>query len=790
MSDEYNLSIDLKKTELLKEHLKTIAKAIHNEFGYFCPSNGMEVPEDPSYSKFSRSVWSTINTSWRMEDFTRMDLTGVLNILKRNPYVMGCVYFLIIFTCVYLLTFILYTKFFRRLIKSIRCKTCKRKKQRREQQESENKDVIENVKKRFFNIMTYAFLSSLLCVLMGFGIWFMISFFRTRNGIYMNVCSASTSIENFLTDRCSVKGSDVDASCYSLEHMVTDTVSIVGQYQDLKTQIKEDMLVGQKRSVPLLTDILSAFENLKKLHLNVRRNNDILEQQYFHTFPVLTRLVKVLDVVIQEGEINLKHTQGTLDDAKEAVKGSFEEIDEVLVKTFRENMEKVNEKITLFNTSMNRLIHQYKIKQKIKKYTTSILIVKLVLLIPPLLILIGLVVFIYLLVKGDVGNSSHFFLDLFGVFSAYFGFLTIVILLMGVILLSTSILGGTTCIIADRVLKNELNFDVLNDTTIDYCLKNENSPLIAEDITKGIVDNMKYLDTREMEKKVHEYNSNFKEMKKTFHESTRNFVNYMWVVITKPNGNMLLDRIRLENLRKSLLATTITRENIRFAQFNLWGIDEYLQYLNRYFFGDNQSTLCFENADCERDIGRYNISFGSSINDAGYQRIRDSVRRGIPKDDLDNVVNLFIYKSKIRNEKIFSVDDLDSNMKQKIGWSEYTPRITKPGDENQQTSLLRKYLVEDIEKLNFNHVISFFERIKEKFVTLRDMIITKVQLLVKNTNCSRLVRELHNLKNLYCDNVVLNMTILSAALIAFSIISFFLWYCFLFFWLYYQMKMM
>ncbi|GAB64628.1 hypothetical protein PCYB_021980 [Plasmodium cynomolgi strain B] len=552
---------------------------MHNEFGYFCASDRVKVEKDQS-NEFSKSMWSVFYTSWRMEDFTRLDFKSVLNILKRNPYVMGCVYFLIIFTCVYLLTLLLYTKCVRRLIKAIRCKTCRRKKHKREQQESENKDIFENVKKRFFNIMTYVFLSSLLCVLLSLGIWFLISFFKTRNGIYMNVCSVSTTIESFLTDRCSVQGTGVDSSCYSLEHIVGDAVSIVGQYQDIKLQIKTDMLVDEDKPIPLLTAFLTAFENLKKLQQNVTRNNQILEDQYFHTYPVLTRLARALDVVIEDGEVNLRHAQDTLDDAKEAVKGSFEEIDQVLGKTFRENMDKVNENITLFNKAMNKIVHQYRIKQNIKKYTISILIVKMVLLIPPILILVGLILFIYFLVKGDIGNSSHFFLDLFGVFSAYFGFLTIVILIIGIALLSASILGGTTCIIADRVLKNELNFDVLKDTTIDYCLKNEKSPLIPEDITKGIVDNMKFLDTSEMERRVNEFDSYFKEMKKTFQENTRNFVNYMWVVITKPNNNIYVNRIRLETLRQALLATSITRDNIKFGQFNLWGTDEYFEKLN------------------------------------------------------------------------------------------------------------------------------------------------------------------------------------------------------------------
>ncbi|EUD65311.1 hypothetical protein C922_04254 [Plasmodium inui San Antonio 1] len=791
MTDEYHLSIHLKKTDVLKEHLKEITKALHDELGYFCPSDGVKISKDQS-NEFAKSKWRILYSSWRMEDFTRLNFKNVLNILKRNPYVMWCVYFLIVFMCVYLLTLLLYTKCFRRLIKSIHCKRCRKKEEKREkeEQESENNDILENVKKRIFSIMTYVFLSSLLCVLIGLGIWFIVLFIKTRNGIYSNVCRASTSIENFLTDHCSVEDSRVDSSCYSLEHIITDAVSIVGQYQDIKLEIKEDLLVDQDRSIPQLTDFLTVFENFRKLQRNMRRNNQILEEQYFHTYPVLMRLVTALDVVIQEGEAYLKQAKDTLDEGKKAIKGTFEEIDQVLGKTFRENMDMVNDKITLFNKTMKEVLHQYRIKKNIKKYTISILIVKLVLLIPPLLILVGLLLFLYFVVKGDIGDSSHFFLDLFGVFSVYFGFLTIVILLIGIALLSASVLGGTSCIIADRVLKNELNFDVFKDTTIDYCLKNENSPLISEDMLQGIVDNVNSFDTSEMEKTVNEYDASFKEMKETFQQNTQNFVSYLWVVITKPRNNIYINNIRLNELKQSLLATSITRDNVKFGQFTLWGTDEYLHHLNRHYFPDNRFALCFENEECEGDENKFNISSKSSIDDAKYRTLRGHVRPNVHADDLDNVVNLFIWKSRIRTEKIFSVEDLDSSMTEKIGWSQYTPRIKGREGREHETSLLRKYLVEDIEELNFNHVISFFQKIKQKFDALKYMIVTKANQLMNNLNCSRLVGEVKNLKNLYCDSVVLNMTLLSVALISFSIISFLLWYFFLFFWLYYQMKMM
>ncbi|GAW79133.1 hypothetical protein, conserved [Plasmodium gonderi] len=786
MSNEYNLSIDLKRADFIKENLKIIRKAIYNEFHYFCSSDSVKSAEIHT-DELSKSRWNNLYASWRMEDFTRMDIGKILNILRRNQYVMVCIYFLLIFTFVYLLTLILYTKCFRRLIKAIRCKTCKRKKKRQDEKESENKDVIENVKKRLFNIITYIFLSSLLCVLISVGIWYINNFLKTKNGIYLSICNASISIENFLTNQCPNNGV-VDSSCYSLEHIMTDVSSIVEEYQDIKLQIKKDLLIENgNNQLPILTGFVTIFENLKKLQRNIRENNKILEDEYFHTYPVLTRLGNELDSVIQEGEANFKDLEESLGVAKDIVKEGFEGIDNALENKIQENIGNINDKIVNFNEAISHSINKYKIKRSLKKYITAILIMKLVLLIPPFLVLVGLIVFIYFLIKGDVGNARNFFLDLFGAFSAYFGFLTIVILSIGIITLSLSVLGGATCTIADRVLKNELTFDVLNDTLVDYCLKNENAPLISEDISKGIIDNFNSFHTEEMEKKLIEYDSNFNEMKKIFNERTRNFVNYIWVVITKQNQNRFVDNVVLGSLRKSLLAVGITRDNIKFGKYNLWGTDEYFEHLNRFFFSRTNLALCFENSDCENQNGKFNINFKSSINDDRYRALRNQLGNDRLKQDLDNVVQLFIHKSRVKNEKMFTVSDLDSNITEKIGWNEYTPRFSKEGES--KNFIIRKYLVEDINNLNFNNIFDFFEKFKNKLNTLKDMILSKMDHLIRYTNCSRLVTELKKAKHHYCDDVILNMITLSVSLIVFSIISFFLWYFFLFFWLYYHMKM-
>ncbi|SBT87149.1 conserved Plasmodium protein, unknown function [Plasmodium malariae] len=892
MGDNYELGIYIKKTELIKEQLNKLNHIIGSEFGYFCSGNKNETFPSNDSNKFSKSILNIFYTSWRMEDFSKFNLRSVMNILKRNQYVVTCVYFLAIFTCVYFSTLFLYTKCFRRILKIFACRICKKEDEGevrkesgmeygvgngigngvgngigngigngvgngigngvengtgngvengigngvengvenrigngvgngvengiengvengigngvgngignealneerhegryehgREKPRDEKKDGIKNLKKRMSSIISYSFLCILLCFLVFLGSWFIYRFLKTKNGIHMNICSVSKSIENVLVDRCS-NNAKVDEVCYSVETILNEVVIIVEKYQNVKDQIRQDIHLDEENSIPFFSDYIKFFNNIKRLRTNIHNNNKALEEGYYHSYPVLMRIKEVLDSIITQGDGYLQNTQMTIKHGKNVIKAAITNVDMSIEQSLKENIDKITTKFELVNKSVYDITRKYKIKDNIRKYTLTLLIAKFILLLPPVLILIGLFLFIFYLIKGNISNSNHFFLDLFGVFSAYFGFLTIVTLLMGTVILSVSIIGGTTCVISERVLKNELNFEVFTDTLLEYCLKNKKSSIIEENLATNILNKINSFDINEIENRIMEYGTFFTRIKQTFNKNTSSFLDYLWVIVVKKDNNQYLDNIKLISLKKSLLVTGVTRDNVRFGVWSLWGINEYISHLNRYFFNDNYA-LCFEDTTCEKNINKYNICYKSSINDLKYINLRNKLNNDVLKNDLDNVVNIFIKKAKILKEKIFDLSDLDNTVTKKIGWDEYTP---KDKDKAQSSSIIRKYLVNSVDSINFADILNIFAKIKNGFNSLKELIITTVESLIKNMSCNRVVNELNRIRQNYCDQVVLNATLLSISLIAFSTISFLLWYFFLFCWLYYQLK--
>ncbi|SBT31363.1 hypothetical protein, conserved [Plasmodium ovale wallikeri] len=737
MGDTYDIGIDIKRTESIKEQLKNLSQVIESEFGYFCRNkNGINSPDTPD--DFSKSLFNILYTSWRMEDFSYLNIKSILNIVKRNQYIMTCFYFLVIFTGIYFFTLFLYTKCFRKLLRVFICKTCRKKKEEKEK-EKMNKNILENVRKRLFNIITYCFLCFLLCLLITVGAWFLYRFAKTRNGIHTNICNVSRSIEQLLVDKCS-DSKGTHEVCYSVEHIVRDATEIMEHYKDVKDVVRKEALLDEDRPIPVLSKYFQSFEKLKKLKRNIHSNNTILEEQFYHTYPVLSRLSQSLQDVIEEGEKNLQNASDTVEDAKYSISAAFKSVDTNIEKTYKENMEKVTSKLEQASSQINKIINKYKIKENINKYTVSIVVTKLILLLPPLFILVGLLLFMYFLIKGDIANRNNLFLDLFGVFSAYFGFLTIITLAMSIMLLTISVLGGTSCIISDRILKNELTFEILNDTTIDYCLKNKESPLIEENMTKNIVDTINSFKTGDIENKIMEYGAFFSKVKEHYKENTNTFMDYIWVVIVKGKRNKYVDAIRFPSLRTSILGTGITRDNVHFGKWNLWGVDEFLKHLNAHFFNRRNGKLCYQDKVCENDnIHNYNITSRSSIQDPKYIALRNQLPRIDFQTDLDNVINLFIFKARITTENIFDINELDNTVTEKIKWDEYTPR--NKTNEVKRKSIIQTYFVETIDDLNFTDILNFFIKIKEQFNSLKTLILGKIETLVRNTNCSRLVTE-------------------------------------------------
>ncbi|KYO03370.1 putative membrane protein, partial [Plasmodium reichenowi] len=529
---------------------------------------------------------------------------------------------------------------------------------------------------------------------------------------------------------------------------------------------------------------ITTFNKLNVLKNNINKNNATLENEYFHTYPVLTGIGETLTTIITEGNKNFENARNVIKEVKSTIKYSFHTIDETIRNVFKDNLPKITGLITQAGKSIKGINNKYKIKERIPKYTNIILLTNVILLLPPFLILLGIIIFMIFILMGNIQKNNNFFIKLFGHFSAYFGFLTIITLSFGILFLSTSVIGGTSCILSERILKNELRFDILNNTLIDYCIKNENAPLIHDDITTSFVTKINSFDTGHIDNNINEYEKRFTILKNSFFQKSLKFMDYIWIVIMKRENNTFLNKIRNEQVKTSLLITGIINENIKYQNMQAIGIKSYLTTLNGIIFPGNIGKICFNDNICEKENNTYNITENSKTTDQKYRTIRNLISEHL-RHDLDAIVELFVYKARILKEKIFDINDLDSNEKNKIGWSEYTPRNI---NGTQKKSIINTFLVNVIESINFSEIINFFDKMRNQFNVLKELILLKIDTLTENTKCNKLVKELIHVRKDYCNNVVLNLSTLSVYLIIFSITSFLLWYLFLFLWFYYNIK--
>ncbi|SOV73573.1 conserved Plasmodium membrane protein, unknown function [Plasmodium sp. gorilla clade G3] len=788
MGDFNDLSIELKKTELIKEELRNLSHIINNEFNYFCQNEYKNISFTNNIKNyynddiFSTSTLNNLYTSWKLEDFSHFDISSILDILKRNQYIMCSIYFLLIFSCIYFLTLLLYTKCVKTTLKKWICKYCS-KELSEDSSDNEQSTLSENIIKKSCYFITYSSIACLLLFLLLSGITYIHYFIKTKRGIHDNICNIYKRVDTFLLNKCP-DPNKVDISCYSAEHVLTDVASILNEYKKMKLQAKADTLLDENTPFPILERYITTFNKLNVLKNNINKNNAELENGYFHTYPALTGINETLTTILNEGNKNFENARNVIKEVKSTIKYSFHTIDETIRNIFKDYLPKFIELITQAGKSVKGINNKYKIKERIPKYTNIILLTNIIILLPPFLILLGIIIFMIYILIGNIQKNNNFFIKLFGHFSVYFGFLTIIILSFGILFLSISVIGGTSCVLSERVLKNEVRFDIFNNTLIDYCIKNENAPLIDNNITTSLVSKINSFDTGPIDNNINEYEKHFTTLKKSFFDNSLNFMDYIWVVIIKQENNMFLKRITNEQIKLSLLATGIINEDIKYGNVEAIGIQSYLNTLNQIIFPGRNGKICFNNIICEKENNAYNITENSNTKDPKYISVREQINEQY-KNDVDAIVELFVYKARILKEKIFDINDLDSNEKNKIGWSEYTPRNTHG---TQKKSIINTFLVNVIESINFSEIINFFDKMKDQFNVLKALILLKIDTLTKNTNCNKLIKELINVRKDYCNKIVLNLSTLSIYLIIFAITSFLLWYLFLFLWFYYNIK--
>ncbi|KEG00657.1 conserved Plasmodium protein, unknown function [Plasmodium vinckei vinckei] len=817
MGDIDNVLISIKKIESIKEYLTQFNNTIQNEFGYFCGIKNRTINLGINLNEFDQTIFKRLYSSWRMEDLNNFNGKSVIRIMERNPYVIFFLYFLFIFIIVYLTSFILYTKCFRRLLKKLfnSSKNDSNNKDKEEEwaksnkanrnsvstnsnsikdnynneldelnninENAENNNVIKIVKKRGYriimNLIICCFLSCLICL----GVLGMAIFIDVQKGINMNICGLSKTIEKFLVDKCP-DTKNVNSECYSLEHVVTDAISIMNQYQTTKEFIKDKTNYNTNQTFPVILRYKTGFNMLKVLRNNIDKNNKKLEEGYLHTYPVLKVLRESLDNIITKGDTLLSQAESIIDTSKNEISKIFNDVDNTIISAVNKNVPDLKTKIDHLERLIKSYDKKFKIRYILNKFTAIMMALNIMIILFSLIILIIMLASTYFVIKGK-SMDNKYISDLFGCFSGAFGFLAIIVLALGTTFLILSVLGGTSCIISDRILKNEFTFDFLSENKIGYCLKNPNGGLIDRTVTSQYMKSLDSLNTTDLYNSIAQYNGDFDKIKGDYKKQSTMIKDFIWVIIPTDN-NEIINQAKAELVKTSLQGTCITRENVQFADYQLMGINSYMTYLNRIGFTEGYG-MCFEDDSCANDNKKYNINYDSKVTDEKYITVRNKKSLIYSDEDVDSVLQIMALKSKINKDKIFDISDLDGKKTEKITWKEYTPQ-NEPG--GNKTSIVQTYFEKSIEYINFEIILTLLREVSEHINIFKNLIIEKSNSLIENTKCSRLINLMANVRHNYCDNGILRITRLSVILISCGLVSFCLWYLFLFFWIYYQMK--
>ncbi|VWU53166.1 conserved membrane protein, unknown function, partial [Hepatocystis sp. ex Piliocolobus tephrosceles] len=342
------------------------------------------------------------------------------------------------------------------------------------------------------------------------------------------------------------------------------------------------------------------IDKLKLVQNNITKNNELLQTTYYHTYPLLTILGKQLEDVIKKSETFLTNFNKSVVNTKNNVILKVKDID--------------NNVNTLLNKGISEIDYQTKIiysyiksfNEKFYRYSTVYMIIFIIIIVIVLLfiliMIVLLIILIYKLLQENITKNYIKIVRSFSFISAILGFISIFILLLGIIFLSISLLGTSSCSISHSLLNNNLNIQLpIPIPDIEYCIKNKNASIVRNIMPGDIIEKIHKFDFKYLDDILMKNEQPISEAVFKYKDNIQKVLNSLWLVVVHDKNNKYIDRIHEQALKTSLLISGITRDNIHIAGFNIFGTDDYIKQFNEtYFTGPlSHKRLCFEDVTCK-----------------------------------------------------------------------------------------------------------------------------------------------------------------------------------------------
>lgn len=817
----------IQNVENIKENLSLLVGVTQKKLGTFCRKHANEwmVKGTPTTKQSSWLDYFSISEKKVSLITEKFDVSNYIQILFSNQLFVSTLLFLTLFVIVYVASFIIYSSCGRRCISFFSCGLFfKRKGEKngaklegantndKENSEYENSDIenklshdineanenetqqntdakTEQNKKRELKLLT-ALISGLLLLIILFclSMHATASVKKSQNGLYRTICQIMSTSEHILTGDCSNtnNGNQNNNQCFTVKEALNDGVHILEAFVEGVQVMESQNFLSKDKTMPLIEEIDQNTLKLKALLENINNNGNMLAHNYKHYLILGQHLKTVIGMVIETIENKKDMAENIVMESKEKMIQIGDEMEKILNGDVQHIVDKVNSLLSNLKKNIDKAGENSFVENKIGSVFDTFVTGFNIALLPIYIAFIITCIFIFYLLKKNEQSYNKIIVKLAGIFSVYFGLITILILIFVLVLTIVSMFGSTSCRVkksASGTNKEDL-FTIFskNVPVVGVCFKDENATFVDEQIITRIENTMSNFDYTTITDDIDRFTQTQMSTLENFENSYREVANQLWLVqVDHSEMNALYNEITNEPIKKALLITHIYKKDVTEGVV-LKGVDTFLSVANPILFQNGAAELCYEDLSCENKENKYNITKNSTINDSAYLKVRN-ISNVVPKKDIDNVLQLLAMKAKILHEKPFDVSNLDAQKTEKINIKEY---ITPDFETKENLSFINQYVIRLIKDFKSQKAANLFKQLINRFVEIKDYAIGKIQSYQRRLNCHVVMTEVKKVKSALCDNLIESIAYVTVIYFIVAVFTFILWLYFLCLWIYHK----
>lgn len=611
---------------------------------------------------------------------------------------------------------------------------------------------------------------------------------KNKTNTIRSFCEIVKSAGDILIGTCAPYEGD-ENPCFTLKETLVDGVSVLRAYEQVMKKFEEQNMLTEERDLPILEDMENFAQKLRLLSQNVDNNYTRVLNDYQHQLLLKEHIGTLIDKTLEKIDNERRSNTKLIYGARKTLIKMADDMNHILKNDTGRLLTSLNESLKnlkkfVSNSHLNIMI-EANVNMAFNSFHNGF-IIELIILI---FITVAWCVILYLHLKQEEKKVSTIIIKLAALFSIYFGVISIIQMVFTLFLIIFSMTGSTTCVMMHENFKLNKNLQktISGIPIIETCLKDATLPLVDFTQINSLTKSVNAFDVTEITKQTDNFFYIQQNTLKLFEQSFNNVRNNMWISkIENTKAEGLFQKLKNEQVKAALLITHIFKKNLT-GSSALYGVDDFLNIANPILLQPGYA-LCFENVECDGDTNKYNITRSSTTEDSKYKIIKQHVNNqanGNNAEDLDIVLQILVLKTKLSQDKIFSIQELDPSHTEKLNIREYIVPDDKIGEGQFYISVYIRKLIEEMK--NPIHMIKF-KQIIFQLIDVKEFSVSTIQKVKKKLTCQVAMVPLRRVKNHFCSNVVYGVAHMTVLCLVVGILAFLLWLYHLCLWLYFKVN--